>query len=101
MHCSLLVASKDMRNLLAVVERVVDLDRLATGVAEHQIDTLGLKRGDNGLGAVHAKALLLGLAAQAQRPTNLRFLAFQSVTHETYAPLSADETSFAYLARTP
>ena len=98
---SLLVASKDMRDLLAVVERVVDFDRLATGVAEHQIDALGLERGDDGLGAVHAPALLLGLAAQAQRPANLGFLAFHSVAHETYAPLSADETSFAYLARTP
>ena len=101
MHRSLLVASEDMRDLLAVVERVVDLDRLATGVAEHQIDALGLERGDNGLGAVHAPALLLGLAAQAQRPANLGFLAFHGVAHETYAPLSADETSFAYLARTP
>ncbi len=97
MHRSLLVASEDMRNLLAVVQRVVDFDGLTAGVTEHQIDALGLERGDNGLGAVHAPALLLGLAAQAQRPANLRFLAFHGVAHETYAPLSADETSFCVL----
>ena len=76
MNRALLVASKDVRDLLAVVERVVDLDRLAAGITEHQIDALGLERGDNRLGAVHAQALLLGLAAQAQGAANLGFLAF-------------------------
>jgi len=42
MHSTLLVAGQDMANLLGVVKRIVDLQSLAAGIAEDQIDPLGL-----------------------------------------------------------
>ena len=54
---ALFVAGEHMVQLLAVVQRVVDFDGLATGVAEHGVDAFGLKRSDNRLGARHRLAL--------------------------------------------
>ena len=56
-----------MVQLLAVVQRVVNFDGLATGVTEHGIDAFGLKRSDNRLGARHRFALVLGVAARSKR----------------------------------
>ena len=103
---ALFVAGEHMVQLLAVVQRVVNFDGLATGVAEHGVDAFGLKRSDNRLGARHRFALVLGVAARSKRlafngELLLSQLVSQGVHHETYAPLSALETSFAYLASTP
>ena len=84
-HGTLLVAREHMAEHLRVVERVVDLDSLPTRVAEYQIDSLGLERGDDRLGSRHGFTLLLRLVR----------------AHERTAPLSADVTSFAYRAKTP
>ena len=102
---TLLVAGKHMVDLLGVVQRVVNLDGLAARVAKERIDALGLKAGDNSLGTGHGLALVLGFRAGTER-TALdgglphRELFFECC-HPIYAPLSALETSFAYLASTP
>ena len=102
---TLLVACQDVVDFLAVVERVVDLDGLATGIAKERVDALGLETGDDGLGAGHRLSLVLGLATWAERPSLYRELAHRELLperrHPIYAPLSALETSFAYFARTP
>ena len=53
-HRALLMTGEHMMQLLAVVERVVDLDGLTARVAEHQVDALGLERGHHSLRADHA-----------------------------------------------
>ena len=50
-HRTLLVAGKDVTDLRGVVERVVDLDGLATGVPEERVHALGLEARDDGLGS--------------------------------------------------
>ena len=106
MRGALLVAGEHMVQLLAVVQRIINFDGLATGIAEHGVDAFGLKRSNNRLGARHRFALVLGVAAGSKRlafngELLLSQLVSQGVHHETYAPLSALETSFAYLASTP
>ena len=101
-HRALFVAGKHMVKLLAIVERVVDLDGLAARIAEHQVDALGLEGGHHGLRADHLLALFGVLAAQAAGlACGGRVLILLAFAHDTYAPLSAEETSLAYLASTP
>ena len=101
-HRTLLMTGEHMMQLLAVVERIVDLDGLAARVAEDQVDALGLKRGHHGLRADHLFALLGVFAAQTARlACGGRVLILLTFAHDTYAPLSAEETSLAYLASTP
>ena len=64
---ALLVASEHVMDLLGVIEGVVDLDGLASGIAEDGVHALGLKAGDDGLRPGHGLALVLGVAARAKR----------------------------------
>ena len=101
-HRALLMTGEHMMQLLAVVERVVDLDGLAARVAEHQVDAFGLERGHHSLRADHLFALLGIFAAQTARlACGGRVLILLAFAHDTYAPLSAEETNLAYLASTP
>ena len=63
-HRALLMTGEHMMQLLAVVERIVDLDGLAARIAEDQVDALGLERGHHGLRADHLFALFGVFAAQ-------------------------------------
>ena len=90
-RCALLVAGKHVVDLLRVVQGIVDLDGLATRVAEHGVYALGLERGDDGLGAEHLLALLFGMGAK----THLGLILLVDYAHPKYAPLSALETSLA------
>ena len=96
---ALLVAGEDVMDLLGVVERVVDLDGLAAGVAEDGVHALGLEAGDDGLRPGHGLALVLGVAARAERAPLDGALAPGDLLlggdHDRYAPLSALVTSFA------
>lgn len=81
---------------------LIDLDGLAARVAEDQVDALGLKRGHHGLRADHLLALFGVFAAQtAGLACGGRVLILLAFAHDTYAPLSAEETNLAYLASTP
>ena len=101
-HRTLLMTGEHTMQLLAVVERIVDLDGLAARVAEDQVDALGLKRGHHGLRADHLLALFGVFAAQAAGlACGGRVLILLAFAHDTYAPLSAEETNLAYLASTP
>ena len=63
MRCALFVTGEHMVNLLRIVQGIVDLDGLSSGITEHGVHTLGLQAGDNGLSTGEHLALLGCLAA--------------------------------------
>ena len=64
---ALFVAREHMADFLAVVEGVVNLDGLTARITEDGIDPFRFERGYNGLRAGHDGALLVGVAARAER----------------------------------
>ena len=104
--CALLVPGQHVVDALGVIERVVDLDCLAAGVAKDRVDALALQACDDRLGAGHGLALVLRVGAHAKGlALDGRLLAGEllcdgrrvavGVRHDRYAPLSALVTSLA------
>ena len=67
MRGALLVAREHVANFPAVVEGVVNLNGLTARITEDGIDSLCFERGYDGLRAGHDGALLIGVAARAER----------------------------------
>ena len=91
MSRTLLMASKNMVDLLRIVQGVIDLDSLTTWITEYRVHTFGFERSDDGLCAQHLLALFFGMRTEA----HLGFVFLIDHAHPKYAPLSALETSFA------
>lgn len=88
---TLLMASKNMVDLLRVIQGIVDLDSLTTRITEYCVHTFGFKRSDDGFCTQHLLALFFGMRTEA----HLGFVFLIDHAHPKYAPLSALETSFA------
>ena len=110
MNRGLLVTGKDVVDLLRIIKRVVDLDGLAARITKQLFDALSFEGSDDRLGTGKLHTLFGVLASQAIGSTGLGnghrcFRLGGSISllfaHDTYAPSSAELTSFSYFANTP